>query len=295
VAEIFPSPLSRTLAGGGFAVTAELAPPRGTEVAGALNLASGLAPLVHAFNVTDNQNARLRLSPLAFSRLLVERGLEPVFQITCRDRNRLALQSDLLGAWALGITNVLALTGDAITAGDHPDAAAVFDLDSLQLLGAISALNNGHDLAGRPLKGSPRFFAGAALACEQQPVELALLRFGKKIAAGARFFQTQALFDAGALRPFRETARREGVFIIGGILLLHSVKMIDYINRKVPGLRIPDKIARKVSGSKDPVSTGIDEAAKVIRACRGVCQGVHLMTAGRDDLLPELLRRADLA
>ncbi len=273
-------------------MTAEIAPPRGTEVAGSLELADSLAPLVDAFNVTDNQNARLRLSPLAFSRLLIERGHEPIFQITCRDRNRLALQSDLLGAWSLGVRNVLALTGDDVTAGDHPDAAAVFDLDAVQLLAAITSLNAGRDMVGRPLKGATGFFGGAALACEQKPRELALLRFRKKAAAGARFFQTQALFDPQALRPFHQEAARLGVFILGGILLLHSVRMIDYINRKVPGLSIPEEVSRRVSLAPDPVEAGLDEAARLIRECRPLCHGIHLMTAGRDELLPELLRRA---
>jgi methylenetetrahydrofolate reductase (NADPH) len=283
--------LHRKLAAGHFVVTAEIGPPKGTDVDPSLALASALAPRVDAFNVTDNQNARLRLSPLALCRLLIERGLEVIHQATCRDRNRLALQSDLLGAWALGIRNVLALTGDHITAGDHPDAAPVFDLDSIQLLSAISFLNGGRDLSGKPLKGSPSFFAGAALAPSQEPRELALLRFRKKISAGARFFQTQAVFGAEPLAPFREVARGEGVYLVAGVLLLHSPRVVEYIDRNVPGLRIPPETGRRIRHAKDPLEAGLDEACRIIGECREACHGVHLMTAGRDDLLPGLIER----
>ncbi len=289
-----PSSLAAKLSEGRFVVTAELAPPRGADPAEALALADSLAGLADAFNVTDNQNARLRLSSLALSRLLLERGHEPVWQVTCRDRNRLALQSDMLGAWSLGVRNVLVLTGDHVTSGDHPDAAPVFDLDSIQLLAAVASLNAGSCLAGKPLKGAPAFFAGAALACEQEPRAMALARFRKKIRAGARFFQTQAVFDPGALAPFMEIAAGEGVHILAGVLLLHSAAMVDYINKKVPGLKVPEGIGKRIASAPDQVEAGLDVAAELMSRLRPSAHGLHLMTAGRDRLIPAMLSRAGL-
>lgn len=260
----------------------------------ALHLASELAGFVDAFNVTDNQNARLKLSPMAISHRLIEEGHDVIYQITCRDRNRLALQSDLLGAWSLKIRNVLALTGDHVTAGDHPDTAPVFDLDSIQLLSTIASLNTGRDMAGRELTGVPSFFPGAALACDQQPIELQMIRFRKKAAAGARFFQTQAVFGASSLRPFLEEADKRGIFIIGGILLIHSTSMIEYIKKNVPGLEIPDDVAARISSSADPVEAGLEEAQRIIEECRPFCHGIHLMAAGREKMLVDLVRRAGL-
>jgi 5,10-methylenetetrahydrofolate reductase len=288
------SPLEEKLRAGEFVITAEIAPPHGTDVGAALETVSSIAGVIDAVNVTDNQNSRLKLSSLVFSHIMYDRGYEVIFQLACRDRNRLALQSDLLGAWSLGIRNILAISGDHITAGGHPETAAVFDLDSIQLLSVISSMNSGSDMSGKSLSGSPDFFPGAALACENQPTSLQLMRFRKKIGAGARFFQTQAIFDPSNLEAFMRIAEKEGVFILSGILLLHSPSMIDFVNRKIPGLRVPEEVTRRIASAADPLEAGIEEAARQIREFRNLGHGVHLMTPGREKLVPEILERAGL-
>ncbi len=287
-----PTRLESRLRAGAFTLTAELAPPRGTDTERSVATADRIAPLVDAFNVTDNQNARLRLSAVAFGHLLAERGHEVILQVTCRDRNRLAIESDLLGAWRLGLRNLLALTGDHLGSGDHPGAKPVFDLDSLNLIRTVDRMAEGFDSVDRPLAGAPAFFCGAAVACDQSPRELALLRFRKKIRAGARFFQTQAIFHPGSVIPFMEVARGEGVFLLGGIFILHSRKVLEHIVTKVPGLQVPDDVRRRLDSAGDVAAEGVEVAAETLRELSGLCHGVHVMTAGREDLIPKVIERS---
>jgi 5,10-methylenetetrahydrofolate reductase len=283
------SRLQQKLDAGEFVITAEVCPPKGADCAEFLARAGALQGSADAINVTDNQGANMRISSLAAAALLVREGIEPVFQITCRDRNRMALQSDLLGAAALGIRNILALSGDHISFGDHRQAKPVFDLDSVQLLQAIASLSEGKDLAGRPLHGAPIFYSGAAAAPEAEPFEPTLFKLEKKAAAGARFFQTQAFFDPDRLRLFSEAVKPFGVKVIAGIFLLKSAKMARFVTGNIPGLRVPDTIVQELENSPDPLGQGVEIARRLAADARSCCDGIHIMAMGREDLIPEII------
>ncbi len=283
------SRLQQKLDAGNFVVTAEVCPPKGADCSDFLAKATALDGVVDAVNVTDNQGANMRISPLAASTLLVREGIEPILQLTCRDRNRMALQSDLLGAAALGIRNVLALTGDHISFGDHRQAKPVFDLDSVQLLQAISSLSEGRDMNGNPLQGVPVFYAGAAAAPEATPFEPTLVKLEKKVAAGARFLQTQAFFDPEKLRAFREAVAPSGVKVIAGIFLLKSAKMARFVTNHIPGLRVPEQMIAELEDASDPLAQGVAIARRLAGQARSFCDGVHIMAMGREDLIPEII------
>ena len=284
------SRLQQKLDAGEFVITAEVCPPKGCNCDDFLAKSRALREVADAINVTDNQGANMRISPLAAAALLAREGIEPIFQITCRDRNRMALQSDLLGAAALGVRNILALTGDHISFGDHRQAKPVFDLDSVQLLQAIAGLAEGRDLAGNPLHGIPEFYAGAAAAPEAEPFEPTLSKLGKKASAGARFFQTQAFFDPERLDLFREAVRPLGVKVIAGIFLLKSAKMARYITDNIPGLRVPAPLVTELENSPDPLAQGVAIARRLAAQARSFCDGIHVMAMGREDLIPEILK-----
>jgi methylenetetrahydrofolate reductase (NADPH) len=284
------SKLQQKLDAGEFVVTAEVCPPKGSDCAEFLTKAKALHGIADAINVTDNQGANMRISPLAAAALLVREGIEPIFQITCRDRNRMALQSDLLGAAALGVRNVLALTGDHISFGDHRQAKPVFDLDSVQLLQAIAELTSGKDLAGHPLHGTPVFYAGAAAAPEAEPFAPTLLKLEKKAAAGARFLQTQAVFDPARLRAFREAVAPLGVKIIAGILLLKSARMAHFITANIPGLQVPDHLIAELESAESPLAMGVEIAQRLAAEASSFCNGLHIMAMGREDLIPDILK-----
>lgn len=282
--------LQNKLSRGEFVITAEVCPPKGCDTAHFLQQARALSGIVDAINVTDNQGANMRISPLAASCLLLHEGVEPLLQLTCRDRNRMALQSDLLGAAALGIQNILALSGDHICFGDHKEAKAVFDLDSVQLLESIQCLESGFDLSGKKLEGTPRFFTGAAAAPEAEPFELTLFKLRKKAAAGARFFQTQAIFHPEKLKRFSGSIEPLGVRIITGILLLKSAGMARFINRNIPGLRVPDELINELANSANPAETGIDIACRLARAVKPYSHGLHIMAMGCEEAIPEIVQ-----
>jgi len=283
--------LKKILEEGRFALTVELSPPKGTDTAALTGHARNLAPMVAAFNVTDNQSAVMRLSPLAAAKLIADQGAEVIFQITGRDRNRLALQSDLLAASVFGLGNVLALTGDHVSCGDHRGAKPVFDLDSIQILQTVAELNAGRDLGGKELKGATSLFPGAAVAPEYEPFDLQWMKFEKKAAAGAQFFQTQAVFDNRALERLMSRASAMPVYVLGGVLLLKSPAMADFINRRVPGLHVPGVLMKRLESASDPLQEGIAIAVEQIRSFRGICHGVHLMTAGREDLAAAIIEQ----
>lgn len=286
--------LREALERGEFVITAEVGPPKGTDVAKMLHEVEALRGRVHAINVTDNQSAVVRLSPVVACHMLREKGLEPVLQLTCRDRNRLALQSELLGAAALGIDNVLALTGDHVRLGDHPTAKPVFDLESVQLLQLIEGLNDGKDWVGGELAGFTDFLAGAVVTPEANPIEPQLGKFAKKVAAGARFFQTQAVYDLDKFASFMERARVYPVKVMAGILLLKSVGMARFLNKNVAGVFVPEPLIEELKGSPDQGAAGIEIAARQVRELVGVCDGVHIMAIGAEEKVPEILDKAGL-
>lgn len=281
--------LKTVLDGGGFAITAEICPPRGADTEEFVRKARLLKGKVVAANATDNQRAVMRLSSLACSVILLREGIEPVFQMTCRDRNRLAVQSDSLGAWALGIKNILALTGDHVSFGDHRDAKAVYDLDSVQLVHAIDGLNKGKNMKDKDLRGGTGFYIGAVVAPEASPFEPEWIKFQKKIDAGARFFQTQAIFDMEKFKRFFEDAGKTGVKILGGILLLKSAKMARYLNENVPGVTVPVSVIDEIEGASDQLKKGIEIAARQVKELKGFCHGAHVMAIGQEESVPEII------
>jgi methylenetetrahydrofolate reductase (NADH) len=282
------SRLEQQLTAGLFAVTAEIAPPKGIDTAESLEKARLMADL-SAVNVTDNQGANMRMAPLAMAALLLREGIEPILQLTCRDRNRMALQSDLLGAAALGVENVLLLSGDHARFGDHPRARSVFDLDSIQLMEAAHRLIEGEDMSGKKLQGAPRFFAGAAVTPEAEPFELMFQKFAKKVQAGTGFFQTQAVYDVEKLERFMVEANPLGAPVLLGVLLLKNVRMAEFLNRNIPGVRVPQVLIERLATAKSPIEEGILIAREMVGHARRLCQGVHLMTLGHEERIADIL------
>ncbi len=291
--------LQKALEEGRFVVTGEIGPPKGTDIDKVLDEIECWRGKVTAVNVTDNQSAVMRFSSLAACRLLLDRGFEPVLQMVCRDRNRIALQSDLLGAFGLGIRNVLCITGDHNVLGDHPGSKPVFDLDAVSLLHAASTLMQGKDLEGNELDGVPSFYLGAVVSPCAEPVEPQLWKMKKKVAAGARFFQTQAVYDADAFKRFMEQARElvPEAKVLVGIVLLKSVGMARFMNANVAGVHVPDALIKRLKADKEKTKSGrtaVEIAAELIREVKDVCDGVHLMPLGWDHLVPEILEEAGL-
>jgi len=276
---------------GEFLVTAEITPPKGGNPQRMLEMARLLKGRVHAVNITDGSRAVLRMTPLAASALLVQEGIEPVCQFACRDRNRIALQADLMGAHALGIRNVLALTGDPLKAGDHPDAKGVFDLESVRLLTLIRKLNQGSDWNGKALTDEPTdLFAGAAVDPQCPSWSGLQRRFERKLEAGAEFFQSQLISDFDRLAMFMDKlGNAGGKPILAGIFLLKSAKNAQFINRNVPGVQIPQHLIDRLANADDQLQEGIRIAAEQVQLAKELCQGVHLMAVRREDLIPQIL------
>lgn len=288
------SRLRDALEAGQFVVTGEVAPPLGTDLAPMLESVATIAPACDAINVTDNQGATLHLSSLAASRAVLDAGVEPIFQQTCRDRNRLALQSDLLAAWTLGLENVLIVTGDDPRGGDHPHAKGVFDLDSTQLIEIAAEMNAGKDMLGREIEGATDFFVGAAAFPEAQPWDVQRDRALRKVEAGARFFQTQAIFDVEKFASAADDLAASGVKLIAGILLLKSPRVIEFINSRLAGLMVPEPLAERVRNAEDPAEESVQIAIEQARALRSVAHGVHIMPLGLDDAVPRIVREAGI-
>jgi 5,10-methylenetetrahydrofolate reductase len=289
------SRLREVLGRGEFVITGEVAPPHGTDYSAMLGSVELLGPYCHALNVTDNQGATLHLSSLAACRAVLDAGHEPIFQQTCRDRNRLALQSDLLAAWTLGLENVLIVTGDDPRGGDHPQAKGVFDLDSTQLLSVARGLNNGVDMNGTALTGSTGFLLGGAMFPEAEPWEIQLERAIQKVEAGATFFQTQAVTDIDHFARAAQALAPYGVKLIAGVLLFRSGRVIDFINERLAGLMVPDAIASRVKGAADPLAESVRIATEQVRELRQVAHGVHIMPLGADGMVARILQDAGLA
>lgn len=283
---------------GKFVVTAEVGPPKGTDIKEMLHDAEQLKGKLDAVNVTDNQSAVMRISSTAISKLLLDMGHEPIFQMTCRDRNRIGIQSDLLGASVLGIKNVLCMTGDHPNAGDHKEAKPVYDIESVQLLRVVDALNNGKDMMGNEMQGATDFFQGAVVTPESNPIEPQLMKFEKKVEAGANFFQTQAIYDIEKFKDFMKLARKFPAKILAGIVLLKSAGMANFMNKFVPGIRVPQELIDeiKAAGKENALDAGINIAARHIKQLRDekICDGVHIMAIGAEDKVPAIMERAGL-
>ena len=290
--------LREAIESGKFAVTTEVGPLKGTDTSEVMEVAEILKGKVDGVNVTDQQSAVMRLGSLATCALLVQKGLDPVFQMTCRDRNRIALQSDLLSASVLGIKNVLAISGDFPTLGDHIDAKDVYDLDSEQLIWTVSQMNGGHDLAGNELQGKTDFFTGAVVkpvSDSDTSAEMQLAMMEKKISVGARFFQTQAVYEVDAFERFMKKASQFKVPVLVGVIPLKSVGMARYMNKNVSGVFVPDGLIDEMGKVEDKAAKGLEIAARLINDLKGLCQGVHIMAIGWEKKVPEILQMAKLA
>ena len=292
------SKLQEVLERGEFAITAEMAPPKGTDLSHLIECAKLCIGRVHAVNVTDFQSAVVRATSLATCKLLKDIGLEPVIQITGRDRNRIAIEGEMLSAGVFDIPNLLALTGDHTSIGDHPKAKPVFDLDSVSILKTASILNSGVDSVGVKLKGKTNFYLGACVTPEYNPIELQILKMKKKINAGARFFQTQAVYDIEHMRKFRALTKDMDCKILAGIVPLKSPGMAKFMTANVPGIFVPDnQIERLKSVGKDNyVQEGIKMAGELIRQLKeeDLCDGVHIMAIGSEENVPKILDEAGL-
>ena len=275
---------------GKFLVTSEIGPPKGIQTKVILEDAELVRGRVDAINVTDLQSSVMRLGSLAVCALLKQKGFEPIFQITCRDRNRLALQSDILSAAALGIENILALTGDHPTLGDHPEAKPVFDLDSVQLLQVVKKLQEGFDMKGNKLEGQPpKFCVGAVVNPGADPIEPQIIKMEKKIETGAEFFQTQAIYDIKIFENFLSKIKHLKTTILAGIVLLKSAGMAKYMNKNVAGVNVADNLIKEMEETKDKVAKSVEIASRLIKELKPMCQGVHIMPIGWDKVVPKVL------
>ena len=286
--------LSTLLQSNKFVITSELNPPKGIELAPLLERAESLRGVVDAFNLTDSHTARMSMSPIAAARLLVERGIEPILQVTCRDRNRIALQADALAAASLGIRNIVTMTGDHPGGGDHPDAKPVFDIDSTALLQSLAGLRAGSDMSGAELRGAPELFVGAVVNPGADDLDREIGRMEEKIDAGAAFFQTQAVYDAGEFERFMRRVEGYGVPILAGCIMLKSGNMARNFNANVPGITVPDAIIDRMDAAAASASTrrraSAQITAEIIADIRPMCQGAHIMAIGWEALIPEVVQ-----
>jgi methylenetetrahydrofolate reductase (NADPH) len=297
------SNLEKILTSGQFAVTGELGPPKGADVAIIERKAKLLKGNVDAINVTDNQTAIVRMSSIAVSALLNQMGLEPTMQMVCRDRNRIAMQSDIFGAYALGIRNILCLSGDHQKFGNHPTAKNVFDLDSIQLIQTVKKMRDEHKvLSGDEIEGVPQMFIGAAANPFADPFEFRVIRLAKKAAAGVDFIQTQCIYDMDKFERFMQMARDRGlhekIFILAGVTPLKSVGMARYMKEKVAGMEVPDEIISrmKAAGKEKAKEEGLKICVEQIQRLKSIpgVHGIHLMAIEWEEVVHEIIERAGL-
>ena len=283
---------------GQFVVTAEVGPPKGIDASHVVAEAKEYLSGITAVNVTDNQSSVMRMGSLPACVMLKQAGLTPILQLTCRDRNRIALQSELLGAAALGIENILCLTGDHTKMGDHPGAKPVFDLDSVSLLHTVCQLEKGVDLSGNPLVGeAPKFAKGAVVSPISDSVDAQLAKMERKVMAGAEYFQTQAVFEPEKFIAFMEKAKQFGKPVQLGVIIPKSAGMAKFMNKNVAGVHVPQWMIDELAADKEKAKagiTGVELAAKVIRECRPYCQGLHIMALGWEAKVPQLLELAGI-
>jgi methylenetetrahydrofolate reductase (NADPH) len=291
------SGLAAKIAARQFVVTGELTPPKGTDLSRLFATAELLRGSVDAINITESPRARMSMDARAVAKLLLDRGIEPVVQITSRDRNRIAVQADLLGAAALGLRNFVFMGGDSPEGGDHPQAKPVFDLTASGLLAAAEALRNGKDYAGNALTGTPELFLGATCNPGAPKFEAEVENTRRKIDAGARLLQTQAVFHPDSLRRFIDAVKPDGVAIVAGIIPLKSERSAPWMHANLPGVIVPADIveAMQLAGAEGrAVEKGVELAARVIASLRDVCQGVHVMAIGLEAEVPAILKAAGL-
>jgi len=287
-----------TLKSGKFIITSEIGPPKGTNLEKMCHHIDIIKDKVDALNVTDHQSSVMRFPSLGGCLHIREKGGEPILQMTCRDRNRMALQADLLFAYTRGIRNVLCLTGDAVPVGDNKEAKGVFEFDSTQLIRVIRQMEKGKDMGGNDLDGTVEFCVGAIVTPEAKPIEPQLIKFEKKVQAGAEFIQTQAIYDLDNFSKFMDYARKLPVKVLAGIVLLTSAKMAKYMNDNVPGIFVPQNLIDELASAPkgQALNKGIEIAGLMIAALKknSICDGVHIMAIGREEVVPDILTAAGL-
>tara|TARA_Y100000814_G_scaffold287909_1_gene258661 strand:- start:5162 stop:6043 length:882 start_codon:yes stop_codon:yes gene_type:complete len=277
-----------------FLVTSELNPPKGTDLSTLFNKVELLKKSITAFNITDNHTSKMSMSPIAVANLLKTQGIEPIVQLACRDKNRVALQSDILGLSALGIKNILCMTGDHSSIGDDPNSKPVFDLDGISLLKAVSSLRNGKDLANNKLKGAPEIFSGAVANPGSNDIQKEIDRMKQKIEAGAQFFQTQPVYDIKKFESFFNQTKELNIPIIAGHIMLKSADMANNFNKNIPGVSIPQSIIKNLSDASDKKSKSSNIAIELINELKNMCQGIHLMALGWESLIPNILKETEI-
>ena len=280
---------------GDFVVTSELTPPKGTDVSMLLSKAEVLAPVVDAVNVTDSHGSKMSLSPIASAKLLKDVGVEPILQMTTRDRNRIALQSDMMGAWVLGIENLICMGGDPPHLGDHPDAKPVFDIPTEQLIKAAKNLNEGCDLMANSLKGNTSFNIGAVVNPGADDWAGEVNRLEKKVESGATYFQTQAVFDVNLFAQFMEKIKHLDIRVLAGIMPIKSAKMALYMNNNIPGIEVPEAIIKRIEQADDILEESVTISSEIIQGLRYTCAGIHIMAPGWERNIPMLVERSGLA
>jgi 5,10-methylenetetrahydrofolate reductase len=280
-----------------FVVTTELTPPKGIDLSEFFAKADALRSLVDAINITESPRARMAVEPKSVGHLLQDRGVEAIVQITARDRNRIAIQADLLGACLLGIGNFLFMTGDDPKNGDHPEAKGVFDLTTIELLSAARSLRSGRDLSGNELRGVPHMFLGSTMNPGSQDLAREIENTRRKIDAGSQFFQTQAIFDTDSLSRFLDAAKLGNLPLLAGVIPLKSAKMGVWLNANVPGVQVPSALLEELerAGPEGEAAKGIEIAARTIRRLQNICRGVHVMAIGWEHRIPEILRAAGMS
>lgn len=281
-----------------FIITCELSPPKGTNLQALFSKANMLKNNVDAFNLTDSAAARMTMDPVAAGYELLKKDIEPIVQVTSRDKNRLAIQGGMLGAEVLGIPNVVIMGGDPPSVGDHPEAKGVNDLFASQIIEAAMALNSGRDLAGNEIKGATHFFIGSVFNPGAKNLDAEIENTQRKLDAGAQFFQTQAIYEVDSFERFMEKLAVEDLNVLAGVIPIKSMKMANYMNERVPGIYIPSKMIERIEQAESDdnlLEVSLDITAQVINELRGKCKGIHIMAIGWEKHIPALLQRAGIA
>ena len=273
-----------------FIYTSELTPPKGIDLSKLINTASDLN-MIDAFNITDNHNSKMTMAPIGLARKLIENNIEPIYQITCRDRNSMAIQSDLLAAYSLGINNILCMSGESVKYGDHPNAKDVFDINSEELIGIVTKLNNGYDYTDNKLDSMTNFNIGAVVNPGADNLDKELEKFKNKIKNGATFFQTQAIYNPKTLQSIIEIKDKNDIKIFAGFIPIKSVKMANYLNTKVPGITVPENIIKLMETTDDPQNTCIQISKEIISEIKDMkgIDGIHIMALGWEHLIPKMI------
>lgn len=288
------SNLSESLAKNDFTLTAELNPPKGTDLRDLFDASEALRYLVTAFNLTDSASSRMAMAPIAVAHLLGDRGIESTLQIAGRDRNRLAIQADMLAAHVLGVANIVCMTGDPPSAGDHPEAKPVFDLGAEDILEAASSLASGRDLSGNRLKDGPDFYRGAVVNVAVPDLGREIARMEKKIESGAQFFQTNAVYEPSGFEAFMKRVEDFNVPILAGIIMLKSARQARYMTERIPGVVVPDHFTEALERAENVAEASVGLTGEIVRDVAPMCQGVHIMAIGWERRIPAVMEAAGM-